>query len=97
MCGRYDEPALAREVLDNLKTMCPPPAGCPSLDYLRTAFKNVNYIEGALVKQLQWGTCFAEVGLYKLHSVSTLSFKAPCDPTPDPEMCMPDLSGLYLR
>jgi len=49
-------------VLDSLKMMCPPPAGCPSLDYLRTAMVTADalFVEGAYTRQLQWSSCFDE-------------------------------------
>ena len=60
--GRYVEPADAREMLDNLKMMCPPPTGCKSLDYLREAMYKAGstFTEGAYVRELQWGNCFNE-------------------------------------
>ena len=52
------KPALAREVLDDLKQMCPPPAGCDSLTYLRDAMAAASMSEGAYVKKLAWDNCF---------------------------------------
>lgn len=60
LCVRYVELAEAREVLDALKTMCPPPAGCMSLEYLREAMSKANIVEGAFVRELRWNECFEE-------------------------------------
>ena len=53
-----NKPALAREVLDDLKAMCPPPAGCDSLTYLRDAMAAAKMEEGAHVRKLNWDQCF---------------------------------------
>ena len=53
-----NKPALAREVLDDLKVMCPPPAGCDSLTYLRDAMAAAKMEEGAHVRKLTWDQCF---------------------------------------
>ena len=59
--GHYVEPNDAREMLDNLKMMCPPPTGCKSLDYLRAAMSKAKFEEGAYVRELQWDKCGFEV------------------------------------
>ena len=59
---QMDKPAEAREVLDKLKSLCPPPTGCESLDYLRRAMAEAGdkFTEGAFVKEVQWSDCFNE-------------------------------------
>jgi len=40
--------------------MCPPPTGCESLDYLRTAMAAAKLVEGAYIRQISWNDCFNE-------------------------------------
>ena len=49
---------LARESLDKLKIMCPPPNDCPALGVLRYAMSVAGVIEGAFVRDVAWNDCF---------------------------------------
>jgi hypothetical protein len=49
---------LARESLDKLKLMCPPPNDCPALGVLRYAMSVAGVIEGAFVRDVAWNDCF---------------------------------------
>ena len=49
---------LARESLDKLKLMCPPPNDCPALGVLRYAMSVAGAIEGAFVRDVAWNDCF---------------------------------------
>lgn len=51
--------SLARESLDKLKIMCPPPNDCDALGVLRYALASAGMIEGALVRVVDWTNCFA--------------------------------------
>jgi len=57
-----NEPALARETLDKLKVLCPPPNDCDSLTILRLAMhEHGGMAEGAFVRDVNWdASCFAE-------------------------------------
>ena len=49
---------LARETLDKLKMMCPPPNDCVALGVLRYAMSVNNVVEGAFVRDVAWNDCF---------------------------------------
>ena len=49
---------LARESLDKLKLMCPPPNDCIALGVLRHAMAENGIIEGAFVRDVAWNDCF---------------------------------------
>ena len=49
---------LARETLDKLKLMCPPPNDCVALGVLRHAMSVNGVIEGAFVRDVAWNDCY---------------------------------------
>ena len=53
-----NEFGLARESLDKLKLMCPPPNDCAALGVLRYAMSEAGVIEGAFVRDVAWNDCF---------------------------------------
>lgn len=58
---QINEFALAREMLDKLKIMCPPPNDCEALGSLRYAMSQSGpsgILEGSLIRDVAWDQCF---------------------------------------